>query len=143
MSVTAQHPSTIQDKPVEQSVAVPEGLLPELVQTLALLNGIPDRIPELTIATLPFGSRSALIGYRIVEDHRESSALPPEITITPYGWQVIQACALVHPRTQAQREESETMLATARREYEQSKASGRKRHGADAAMTNSDGLAAV
>jgi hypothetical protein len=85
-----------------------------------------------------------LIGYRIVEDHRESSALPPEITITRYGWQVIQTCALVHPRTQAQREESETTLATARREYEQSKASRRrKRHGADAATTNNDGLAAV
>jgi hypothetical protein len=123
---TTSEPTAVSTKPSEAFLALPEGLLPELVQTLALLDGIPERIAELTTATLPFGSRSTLLAYGIVEDRRETSGLPPEISITPYGWEVIRACAHEVPRTQAQRKTSEVALDEARQKYERSKTRRRR-----------------
>jgi hypothetical protein len=112
----ARRPSNAQDEPAEHLAAILLSLFPDLAQLLARLDGVPERLAERIVATLPLGSRCALIAYGIAEDHREPGTLSPEIKITPHGWRVVRACALAHPRTQAQRQEGGAALVAARRE---------------------------
>ena len=77
----------------EQRLQIPGGLTPELVKTLCLLDDAPPGIAEATIALLPYGSRSNLAAHGIVGAISPDKGAATEIEITPYGWQVIAACA--------------------------------------------------
>jgi hypothetical protein len=72
-----------------------EEMPPELRATLAHLNAADDHVAGLTLALLPFGSRSALVGCGIIQSEvRERSDQPVEVRLTPFGREVIAACAL-------------------------------------------------
>ncbi len=78
---------------IHDGLAVPNGLTPELVDTLRLLDDAPPGVAEATIALLPYGSRSNLAAYGVigaVPDRKDAAAA---ISITPYGREVIAACA--------------------------------------------------
>ena len=77
----------------EQRLEIPGGLTPDLVETLCLLDDAPPGMAEATIALLPYGSRSNLAAHGIVAAMSADKGEPTEIEISPYGWQVIAACA--------------------------------------------------
>jgi hypothetical protein len=86
MSIT---PGTIT---LERAMAT---LSPSLKTTLALLAPAADDVAELTLATLPLGSRTTLsaLGIMTTEDASPSEA-PVDIALTDFGREVITACAL-------------------------------------------------
>jgi hypothetical protein len=73
-------------------IQIPRSLSDDLVRKLALLHDAPPGIAESTIALLGFGTRALLaeIDPPLVE---MSEDRPVQITITPEGWRVIEACA--------------------------------------------------
>jgi hypothetical protein len=78
---------------LRQRRRIPHGLPPDLVERLALLHGAPNGIAESTIALLPYGSRSALAAYGLIEPIPERPDQATEIRITGEGWAVIRAAA--------------------------------------------------
>lgn len=67
----------------------------ELRATLALLHAVENEVAELTLALLPFGSRSALVGYGVIKsDVSEKTDQAVEVELTPLGREVIAAAAL-------------------------------------------------
>jgi hypothetical protein len=75
---------------------IPPGLGPDLVRTLALLDGAPPGIAESTIALLGFGARATLEAMTpplITTD----GGTPPLIMLTREGRRVIAACARANP----------------------------------------------
>jgi hypothetical protein len=66
----------------------------ELRLTLALLNGADKEVADLTLALLPFGSRATLVGYGVIETaaaaERDQAV---QVSLTPYGRDLIAACA--------------------------------------------------
>jgi hypothetical protein len=95
---------------------VPE-LGDELVRTLGLLYRAPRGIPELTIASLDFGSRTTLEAYRLfTSKQRDDSTL--EVTITPLGRDVIKRCSANMPTLESSElaaaiEDAEDLLSLA------------------------------
>lgn len=77
----------------DKQLAIPGGLTPELVQTLAMLEDAPPGIAEATIALLPYGSRSNLAAHGIIGGIPTRKDAAAAIRITDYGQQVIAACA--------------------------------------------------
>jgi hypothetical protein len=79
---------------------VPAGSLPQsdiplefnedLVRELALLSDAPPGIAESTVALLRLGARALLEELDLIELCGERP--PLKITITPYGWDVIDKC---------------------------------------------------
>lgn len=78
---------------LRQRRRIPPGLPPDLVERLAVLRGAPNGIAESTIALLPYGSRSALAAYGLIEPIPEQPDQAAEIRITGEGWAVISAAA--------------------------------------------------
>lgn len=74
------------------SSGIPEGFYNDLVRRLALLRDAPPGIAESTIALFPFGTRAILQENDppLIEVSDHDTA---EITITPTGHQIIEACA--------------------------------------------------
>jgi hypothetical protein len=70
---------------------IPLELNDDLIRQLALLDDAPPGIAESTVALLRFGARAMLEELGLVELCGERP--PFKITITPYGWDVIQKCA--------------------------------------------------
>jgi hypothetical protein len=70
------------------------GLPVDLVETLALLHDAPGGMAESTIALLPYGSRSALAAYGVIQSVPGEADQAAEITITELGWSVIEQCAI-------------------------------------------------
>jgi hypothetical protein len=71
---------------------IPKGLNDDLVRKLALLHDAPPGIAESTIALLRFGARTLLAESDppLIEMSDEK---PVQITVTPEGRKVIEACA--------------------------------------------------
>jgi diacylglycerol O-acyltransferase len=80
-------------------LTVPRTLTRELVERLARLSGQPEGVAEVALSAVPYGSLSSLIAHGIiapVDDEKIDAAV--ELVITPYGRQIIDACArLVKP----------------------------------------------
>jgi hypothetical protein len=63
--------------------------------TLAFLNGADDEVAELTLTLLPFGSRSALVGYGVIESNvTRANDEPVKVKLTSFGRELIAACGL-------------------------------------------------
>lgn len=82
------------------SVANAETIVVELddalVRALGLLDKAPRGIPELTIASLDYGSRTTLEAYGLItSEKRDDNAL--EVTITSLGKDVIRRCSMNLP----------------------------------------------
>jgi hypothetical protein len=73
---------------------VVEQLPSRIVGLLSVLHAADDDVAELTIGTLPFGSRSALAAYGIVTAAGTTGEGPVEVRLTPFGREVIAVCAL-------------------------------------------------
>ena len=72
---------------------IPSGLPSELLDKLALLRDAPAGIAESTIALLPYGSRSALAAYQLIERIPAEPHQASEIRITDRGRALIEVCA--------------------------------------------------
>jgi hypothetical protein len=80
---------------IAQIESLLDALDPDLRRTLAHLNNADDQVAALTLALLPFGSRSALVGYGIIESNSSSeSDQAVEVRLTSFGREMIAASAL-------------------------------------------------
>lgn len=86
------------DHPVATGHRVDEAIsqLPlELRTTLALLHATDSDLAELTLATLPLGSRATLTAVGVIDTTRAQEAdAPVVVKLTPLGRDLITACAL-------------------------------------------------
>jgi len=104
---------------VEQSrTEVPVGLPERLVRTLASLADAPAGMAELVIASLGYGSRSALAAYGLIEPVPRRADEPAQIEITEAGRRVIDACAEQQPLSEDDLQQSTQALTRARERYE-------------------------
>jgi hypothetical protein len=84
----------------------------ELIATLAGLHDAPAGIAEVVIASLPYGSRRALVVYGLIEPIPAARDAATEIVITAKGRLAIEAGRdLVEPGADV---EAEAKLAAAR-----------------------------
>ncbi len=74
-------------------IAVPASLTRELVTKLAHLDGLPDATAGLALRKLGVGSRMSLIAHGIVDQETFEGRDPDAQVLTPYGREVIAACA--------------------------------------------------
>jgi hypothetical protein len=104
---------------VQQSrTDVPVGLPERLIATLASLHDAPAGMAELAIASLGYGSRSALAAYGLIEPLPPRPDEPAHIVVTPAGRRVIEACAEQMPLSEDDARRSTQALARARERYE-------------------------
>lgn len=104
MSTIGRAIKTPEVKPTEEPaprVTVDEALsalTPDLQDTLAELDGAPDRLAELVVGLLPDDTaRDALFEYGIVEStpmRTATSHRSERLSVTPFGRHVIEACAV-------------------------------------------------
>jgi hypothetical protein len=77
---------------------VVEQLPEELRITLALLGAVDDDVIELTLASLPFGSRLTLVTYGVIDPmspHDRPTDIPVEVKLTDFGGDVIDAAHMM------------------------------------------------
>jgi hypothetical protein len=101
----------------ESRTDIPVGLPERVVETLAALHDAPPGVAELAIASLGYGSRSALAAYGLIAPVPARPDEPVEIVITDAGRRVIEACAEQQPPDEDRMAESTRALARARERY--------------------------
>lgn len=67
-------------------------LPPDDQKMLAALAGAPDGVAELTLSSVPRGTKALLVGYKLAQEQGSDS-----LTVTPLGHQAIEAAAALHP----------------------------------------------
>jgi hypothetical protein len=88
----------------------------ELRTTLALLHVTDHDLAELTLATLPLGSRTTLAAIGVIHTTRAQEAdAPVVVELTQLGRDVITACALEGVADEAAQQVSALEEARARR----------------------------
>lgn len=85
----AYHSDTRTDRLTRDLEALPA----RLKQTLAVLDGAPPGVPELTLALLPKGSRTILAALGAVEIRETDEGAAVDVRVTSYGRDLIVACA--------------------------------------------------
>ena len=86
LEATTRTPSEIIDRLAE--------VAPELLQSLAALQGAPSDIAEVTLAAHRFGTRTLLAAAGVI---RTDSAPANQLSITDCGWEVIALCSKRYP----------------------------------------------